>query len=189
VNRLVLLSLVLAATAACGDNHPGGPLIYSNPSGGALRLVKARTATPTSMVLDLVVGDQPLTGYSAGFDLPLAHDKVTLVAFTPGTALDPGSAPVAALGVIGSQGPLADVLFTGQSQKAAGTGAVTTDTVLAPHTVLYSIELAPAELHTAGVVFDGTADGFVVLSGGLRDKVGLTVVEPADVAIGKLEVE
>ena len=37
---------------------------------------------------------QPLTGYSVGFDLPLDDTKVTLGAFTPGTALDPGSAPV-----------------------------------------------------------------------------------------------
>jgi hypothetical protein len=38
------------------------------------------------------------------------------------------------------------------------------------------------------VVFDGTAAGFVLPSGGMRDRTGSAVVEPADVAIGKLVV-
>ncbi len=189
MNRMIWIGMLGLALAACGDNNAGGPLVYKNPEGGALRLVKDKDSTPTSMILDFVVGDQPLTGYATGFDLPLAHNKVILTAFTPGTALDPGTTPVAASGTIGKAGALEDVLFTGQSQKAAGTGAVITDTELAPKTVLYKIQLDVSERATPGIVFDGTAEGFVLLSGGLRDKAGLTVVEAADVAIGKLEVK
>ena len=39
-----------------------------------------------------------------------------------------------------------------------------------------------------GVVFDGTASGFVLPSGGMRNRAGMTVVEAKDVAIGRLEV-
>ena len=109
----------LAMLAACGDNIPGPPIAYTDPSGGVLRLVKDRTTTAHTVVLDLIVGDQPLTGFSAGFDLPLDTTKVTLIAFTPGTALDPGPAPLAAQGVMPSSGPLAGMLVTGQSEKAA----------------------------------------------------------------------
>jgi hypothetical protein len=122
------------------------------------------------------------------FDLPLDATKVTLGAFTPGTALDPGSAPASAAAVIPTQGPLAGTLVTAQSQKASGAGAVATDTVLAPKTVLYTIELDVVEPLKAGVVFDGTSKGFVLASGGLRNKAGLTVVDPSQVKIGKLEV-
>jgi hypothetical protein len=182
-----ILGLALGlGLAACGSD---GPLIYSDPSpGGALRLVENPKATPKAMKLDLVVGDAALTGYSTGFDLPLDATKVTLGTFTPGTALDPGSAPAAAAAIIPTQGPLAGTLVTAQSQKASGAGAVATDTVLAPKTVLYTIELDVVEPLKAGVVFDGTAKAFVLASGGLRDKAGLTVVDPSQVKIGKLEV-
>ena len=40
----------------------------------------------------------------------------------------------------------------------------------------------------SGVIFDGTAAGFALPSGGMRTRAGTTVVAPADVAIGKLEV-
>ena len=39
-----------------------------------------------------------------------------------------------------------------------------------------------------GIIFDGTDPAFVLPSGGLRDRAGNTVVAPADVAIGRLEV-
>jgi len=53
--------------------------------------------------------------------------------------------------------------------------------------VLFTIEL-DLVYGTPGVVFDGTAPGFVLRSGGLRSLAGLTVVESRDVAIGALEV-
>lgn len=168
----------------------GGPigLVYTAPPAGALRLVKNPGATATSMVLDFVVGDAPLTGFSTGFDLPLDASKVTLGSFTPRSALDPGSAPRAAAAVIASQGPLRGMLVVGQSQKATGTGAVPTDTVLAPNTVLFTIELDLVQPPQGGVVFDGTANGFLLPSGGLRNKAGLTIVDSQQVKIGKLEV-
>jgi hypothetical protein len=144
-------------------------------------------STSHSVTLALVVGDQPLTGYSAGFDLPLDIAKVRLADFTPGAALPPGSAPSAALGKLVTTGPLAGNLVVAQSQKASGTGAVATDASLPAHAVVLSFTL---EVSTAtnGVVFDGTAAGFHLPSGGLRNRAGLTVVTPDQVAIGKLEV-
>jgi hypothetical protein len=185
VSRLILLCSLALAASACGTD---GPLVYSDPPAGALRLVKNPKATPKAMKLDLVVGDAALTGYSTGFNLPLDTTKVTLGTFTPGTALDPGSAPSAAVAVIPTQGPLAGTLVIAQSQKASGAGAVATDTMLAPRTVLFTIELDVVEPLVGGVVFDGTAKSFILASGGLRNKAGLMVVDPSGVKIGKLEV-
>jgi hypothetical protein len=113
---------------------------------------------------------------------------VTFGGFTPGTALQPGSAPVAAQALVPASGPLAGMLVAAQSQKATGPGAVPTDTALAPGSVLFTVKLELVPGAAPGVVFDGTAAGFVLPSGGLRDRAGLTVVEAKDVAIGKLSV-
>jgi len=181
-----LALVMLLAAAACGDNLPG-PITYTDPSGGKLRLVRT-SQSETSIALDLVVGDQPLTGYTVGFDLPLDDTKVRLDRFTPGTALSPGASPVTAMGRISTTGPLAHQLVTAQSQKASGMGAVTTDTTLLPGTVVYSLDLVVIDTGASGVVFDGTAPGFVLPSGGMRDRTGTTVVEARDVAIGKLRL-
>lgn len=180
---------ILVPLAACGDNEK--PLLdYENPpAGGALRLVKSKTKpkTETEVVLDLVVGAAPLTGYSVGFNLPVAHGTVRLTSFVAGTALDPGTSPPAAQGIQPSRGPLADHVVTGLSQKASGPGAVATDATLPAGAVLYTIHLE-AVGGGDGVVVDGTAEGFLLPSGGMRDRAGTTVVEAKDVAIGKLEV-
>jgi len=179
--------LALFLVAACGDNV-APPLSYSDPSGGKLRLVRDAHTSTKYVILDLVVGDQALTGYSVGFDLPFDDTKVTLSAFTPGKVLDPGSDPVAAKGLVPAAGPLAHQLVTGLSQKADGGGAVATDTEVKPGAVLYSIKLDLVQEAPAGIVFDGTASGFVLPSGGMRDRLGNSVVDAKDVAIGKLEV-
>ena len=179
----------LAALAACGDNT-APPLRYTDPGAGKLRLIQGPgvgAGPQTSVVLQLVVGDAPLTGYSVGFDLPLDDAQVALAGFTAGTALAPGTAPAAALGTLSSTGPLAHQLVTGQSQKASGGGAVPTNTTLAPGTVLYAVQLELRKGAAGGVVFDGTAHDFVLRSGGMRDRAGTTVVSASDVAIGKLE--
>ena len=176
--------LLLLALAACGDNL-SAPLTYHDPKGGKLRLVRNQTSTAEHLVLDLVVGKDALTGYSVGFDLPLDDRRVHLGDFTPGTALDPGPAPLAAMAALADDGPLAHVLVTGQSQKATSHDA---DATLAPGTVVYSVSLDLVQHAPAGIVFDGTKPGFVLPSGGMRDRAGSAVVEPADVAIGKLEV-
>lgn len=176
--------LIIVALAACGGGD-GGPLVYSNPKTGKLLLVKNSKATGKVMLLDLVVGKEALTGYSTGFDLPLDSSLVTLTDFTPGTALDPGSSPTAAQAMIATDGPLAGMLVAAQSQKAAGTGSVATDTTLAPGAVLFTIKLEPVP-GVKGTVFDGTASDFTLPSGGLRDRQGNAVVDTADVSIGKL---
>jgi hypothetical protein len=189
------LAIGALAAAACGDNDHGGDptppplrLIYTAPRAGALQLVQSARSAPAAIVLDLVVGDAPLTGYSIGFDLPIDTRKVKLAAFTPGTALDPGDAPRAAAAVIGDAGPLRGMLVVGLSQKASGTGAVATDAQLAPGAVLLSVEIDLPVLPEAGVVFDGTAPGFRLPSGGLRNRAGATVVDASQLRIGKLEV-
>ena len=78
----------------------------------------------------------------------------------PGTALPAGSSPSAAVGALPTKGPLANMLVTGQSQKATGDGAVTTDANLAAGAVLYQLKLEPVFGAEIGVVFDGTATGF-----------------------------
>lgn len=196
MKRLISMCVVAAAASACGGGTPGGGmpgggtpgLTYSDPGAGALRLIKNPRATLTAMVLDLVVGDAALTGYATGFDLPLDTSKVKLGAFTPGTGLDPGSAPAAAGATMPSDGPLRGMLVVGLSQKAAGTGAVADDTALPPGTVLFTVELDAVEPLQRGVVFDGTASGFALPSGGLRNKAGTAVVDPGQVQIGKLEL-
>lgn len=185
MNRLIAGCVIAAAAAGCGGDPQ---LTYTDPTGGALRLVKNPGSNTKAMVLDFVVGDAALTGYSAGFDLPLDISKVTLGPSTPGTALNPGSAPVAASAAMPSTGPLRGMLVVGLSQKATGTGAVATDTTLPPGTVLYTIELDVIEPRHDGVVFDGTAKDFVLPSGGLRNKAGMTVVEASQVKIGTLEL-
>jgi len=188
MNRSISLCALAIAASACGG--PGGPpgLTYTDPpAGGALRLVKNARSTQKAIVLDLVVGDTALTGYATGLDLPLDASKVALGPFTPGTALDPGSAPAAAGAAIPSQGPLRGVLVVGLSQKATGTGAVATDRALPPNTVLLTVELDAVEPLHGGLVFDGTAQGFALPSGGLRNKAGMAVVDAGQVKIGKLE--
>jgi hypothetical protein len=181
-----LVAIVLVC-GACGDNLKG-PITYTDPSGGKLRLIQdPGTHSGKAVVLDLVVGDQALTGYSVGFDLPVDDTKVTFKGFTPGTPLSGGTGPVAARGVLPQTGPLAHQIVTAQSQKASGDGAIATDTTLQPGAILYSFEL-DAVAGANGVVFDGTATGFVLPSGGMRDRTGTTVVDAKDVAIGKLEV-
>ena len=183
------LALILLVLSACGDND-GPPLQYTNPpKGGKLRLVRNADTSMNYVKLDLVVGDAPLTGYSVGFDLPLDDTLVTFGGMTPLTALDPGTDPVAAKATVPQKGPLAHMLVAGLSQKAAGTGAIATDTELKPGAKLFTIELDLVQNAPAGVVFDGTASDFVLPSGGLRDRAGNAVVAPADVAIGKLEVK
>ncbi len=188
MNRTLFALSLSIVLAACGDNERP-PLDYTNPpAGGALRLVKNGATTGKEVVLDLVVGDHPLTGYAVGFDLPVNPRAVRLGTFEPGHALEAGTEPTAAKAALPATGPLANMLVTAQSQKASGPGAVATDTVLAPGTVLYTVHLQLVGGAAAGVVFDGTASDFVLPSGGMRDRSGTTVVEAKDVSIGKLEV-
>lgn len=183
MNKLLLAVILLAG---CGDNIHA--VDYTAPSGGKLRLVHGTEAVGDDIALDLIVGDAPLTGYSVGFDLPLDATQVTLVGFTPGTALPAGSAPAAAMAQLPTSGPLAGMLVAGQSQKASGAGAVDTDATLQPGDLLFTIRLHRRAGADGGVVFDGTADDFVLPSGGMRDRAGTTVVGPDEVAIGKLEL-
>ena len=185
MNRAVL-ALVPFALAACGDNAVPR-LSYTNPPpGGALRLISGERASASRLSLSFVVGDQPITGYAVGFDLPLAPDRVQLASFTAGRALDPGPGTGAsvpsAMAKIPYNGPLANNLVTALSQQGAS------DTALAPGSVLYTLELVAGAEAPEGVVFDGTAAEFLLPSGGMRARSGTTIVAAPDVAIGRLEL-
>jgi hypothetical protein len=80
------------------------------------------------------------------------------------------------------------MLVAAQGQKASGAGAVASDTALAPNTVLYTLRLELTSRAMTGVVFDGSAAGFVLPSGGLRNRAGTAVVEASQVGVGTLEV-
>jgi len=177
------LACLVVFVAACGDNQHIGPLVYTPVDGGKLRLDRDDASTGTKLVLDLVVGNQPLTGYSAGFDLSLDASKVTLASSSAADGgFDLGPPPLAFGVTIGSSGPLTNELVVAVSQKATQSP---TDKMLPMGTKLLSFELDAVEPLSAGVVFDGSTG---VPSAGMRDRAGNTVVDTADVAIGKLEV-
>lgn len=189
--KSISLLVVVGALAGCGDNIRPMFDYQDPPKGGLLRVVKSHTkpTAQTEVVLDLVVGDQPLTGYSVGLDLPLDRNLAQLGEFLPGTALDPGTSPPAAAASHPKGGPLANTVVLGLSHKATGEGAIATDTTLAAGAVLFTFRLEMAGGAPDGVVLDGTAADFHLPSGGMRDRAGTTVVEAKDVAIGKLDVQ
>jgi hypothetical protein len=166
----------------------GTGLVYVDPpAGGKIRLVRDASSTGTRVVLNLVA-NTTLTGYYLGFNLPLDSTKVHLSAaapFTPGTALPAGSAPAAAKAVLSTTGPLAGVLVTGQSQKAAGAGSVPSDTTVSAAAIFYTVRLDAVGGASPGVVFDGSAPGSR-FGAGMRNKAGTDVAVSTDFAMGKL---
>ncbi len=171
---------------------PPSALVYVDPpAGGKVRLVKdASTSTSTQVVLKLV-SNASLSGYSIGFDLPLAEGRVSagspLATFAT-EALNPGGPPQAIGAAIPTSGPLAGVLVIGMSQKAAGNGAVPNDAQIAPGKLFYSVKLGLAAGAPLGVVFNGGAPGSRFRAS-LRDKLGNEVVSQGDFAIGTLSVQ
>jgi hypothetical protein len=161
-------------------------LVYTPPdvSGPqSLLLVADAASTPALVTLHLTAAVQ-ITGYSAGFNLPADASLASVTGISKGNSLDPGTLPAAMAAALPSSGPMANTLTSGLSQKAAGNGAVTTDTVIAPAQVLYTVTVAPKSA-VPGVVFDGTLGG---ARAAVRDRVGNEVLSQADFAFGKLEV-
>ena len=169
------------------------PSVYTNPAAGTLRLVRNSASSDTTSVLDFIAVEAPKASvYAAGFNLPLDVAKVALDVAKPFVlpatlALDPGSPPRAASAALPSSGPLANNLVTVLSQKAAGAGAIATDTAVTAGAVLYTVTLNLLAESAPGVVFDGTTAA-TVTSGGMLNKVGEAIVQPKDIGIGKLEV-
>lgn len=167
-------------------------LVYTDPTAGVVRLARNAASTDSVVVLDFAVSQAPAGAvYAAGFNLPLDATRVTLDLKSPFTlpatlALDPGTAPRAALAVLPTSGPLAGNLVTVLSQKAAGAGAVAIDAKVLVGAVLYSVTLDLQPDAPPGVVFDGGKNPLV--SGGLRNKAGEAVVAAMNVGIGKLEI-
>lgn len=178
-------------TSAAFDVTPSPlQLVYTDPAPGKkIRLVKNPSSTGSTMILDLVA-NAALTGYSVGMNLPLDTGRVQLdaVPMVTGTALLPGSSPAAAAAVIRGSGPLSGVLASGQSQKAAGAGAIPTDSSVAVGQVFYSVRLDLRGTATVGTVFDGAALG-AAFAAAMRDRAGNDTVLASEFAIGRLEVQ
>jgi len=169
----------------------GGPvgvhgLVYTNPdvtTQSMVLTVNAAASNAGSVVLNLSAA-APAVGYSIGFNVPADSSRAALTSIVKGVALNPGSAPAAIAASLPGTGPLANTLTAGLSQKAAGTGAVTTDTGITASQVIYTLTLKPIST-SPGVVFDG-ANAF---RAALRDKAGNEVLSQDAFAIGKLEVQ
>jgi hypothetical protein len=160
-------------------------LVYTNPASGRIRLVRNPASTDTLLVLDLIAAET-LTGYGVGFNLPVVPNAVRLNSMVPGIALPAGSNPAAAKAALPSSGPLQGILTSAQSQKASGSGAVPTDTLVPIGSVLYTLRLDLLSA-TPGVVFDGAALS-PAFNAAMRDKLGNDVVRRGEFGIGRLEV-
>jgi hypothetical protein len=175
-------------TASADTMVVAGPAYYYvPPTTGKIRLLPNLTqSTPTLAVLELTAMVD-LTGYFVGFDVAIDPTQVAPDAslMTPGTVLNPGSAPAAVAAAIPTAGPLAKALVTGISQKATGGGAVATDATIHAGDVFYTIKLPLRSGATGGTIIDGTVAKNVIRAG-LRNKVGTEVVGIADFGIGKL---
>ncbi len=182
---LVASSSGLAGARSSPFTVAQASLVHTDPASGKLRLVRNPASTDTLLVLDLVTAEA-VTGYGVGFNLPLDSQRVRLNSMVPGTALPAGSNPVAAKAALPSSGPLQGILTSAQSQKASGSGAVTTDTLLPAGSVLYTLRL---DLISAvpGVVFDG-ASLSPAFNAAMRDRLGNDVVRRGEFGIGRLEV-
>ncbi len=164
-------------------------LVYVDPPAtGKLRLVKDDAASDWNLLTLKVVTTTPMTGFSAGMNLPVG-EGVTVApdGFIPGTALPVGGSPVAAVASVPTAGRLKGTLIVGVSQKAAGAGAVPTDSAIPAGSTLYTVKLALAPNTPARKVVDPAAlpGGFWA---GLRDRAGNDVAAPNDVAVGSLEI-
>jgi len=174
-------------TATDSTTVDGPAYYYVPPMGGKIALLpNVAQSTPTLAVLDLVALTD-LTGYFVGFDVAVDGTKLAPDAslMTAGTVLNPGSNPAAVAGAIPTAGPLANVLATGISQKASGTGAVATDATIATGSVFYTVKLPLKSGATGGTIFDGTVAKNKIRAG-LRKKDGTEVVGVADFGIGLL---
>jgi len=160
-------------------------LVYTDPTSGKIRLVRNAASTDTLLVLDLVTA-QDVTGYGVGFNLPVNPLAVRLNSLVPGTSLSAGSNPAAVKAALPGSGPMRGILTSVQSQKASGTGAVPTDTLVPAGSVLYTLRL---DLTAAvpGVVFDG-ATLSPAFNAAMRDKLGNDVVRRSEFGIGRLEI-
>ncbi|WP_164001004.1 beta strand repeat-containing protein [Pyxidicoccus caerfyrddinensis] len=187
---------VLAASAASlvgADSSAfdvyGATLAYTDPAGGRIRLMRNPASTSTQLVLDVVAAED-LSGYGVGFNLPMDATKVRLAAqgaITAGAILSAGASVPAVAAVLPVSGPMAGVLTSGLSQKAAGSGAVATDTAIPTGSVLYQLKLELAPGAESGVVFDGANLGGR-FKGLLRNKLGDDVVGSSGFGIGRLEI-
>ncbi len=164
-------------------------LVYTAPAaGGKVRLVANAASTPEVAVLDLVTS-VPLTAFSAGMNLPLdlTRARADATSLVPGSALPPGTAPIAAGAALLATGPLKGVLVSVQTQKAAGNGATPSDSAVAAGAVLYTLRLHLRGSAATGAVFDGTSLP-AAFRAAVRNKAGTNQAGSTDFLIGKLSV-
>jgi hypothetical protein len=170
--------VLLLALAGCGDDTPGGPYAYRDPSAGKIRLVRNTSASNADrIVLDLVTTER-LHGWAVGFNLPLDSNRIALDPQAPMIAGRAWSDNVGKV-VIPQDGPLSGVLVAAQSARSGD------DVDIPAGTVLLSVRLGQRAGGTSGTVFDGAPQGF---RAGLLDKRGNVVVAASDFAIGRLDL-
>lgn len=164
----------------------GAGLVYTDPTTGQVKLVRDASSTSTHLVLNLVVGDQALSGFGVALNLPAGATQVSMgsgVTANP-AILDPGG-----LMLTGKQftsGPMAGALTVGVARKkqTASDGDLT---LPAGATLLsFALDLVPQA--AAGVVFDGAAGG-KVLRGAVIGASGQEAVSTAGFGIGKLSIQ
>jgi hypothetical protein len=182
---------VYAATAGLSGSPvffnvgSGGLMYFDPPLGGKIRLVRNTRSNRQKVWLDLVAATE-LVGFTVGLNVPLQGGLVALENFLHGQVLPAGSNPIAARALIPPTGPLKGILVTAQSQKAAGAGALNSDSSLGAGAVFYTLVLGPIPGASAGVVFDGAGSPPGVRAG-LLDLAGNEQVGAQDFALGRLE--
>jgi len=182
----------VTATDAAGFGGTSGAvdvrgLVYISPSTitAALALVPDTAVSNAGHLVLNLVAVAPLTGYSAGFNIPADSTRVTVMQIAKGNSLNPGNAPAAIAAALPGTGPLANVLTSGVSQKAAGAGSVAGNATVAVGQILYTLVLRPTST-VPGTVFDGSLPG---VRAAVRDSDGIEVLTQADFAIGRLDLQ
>jgi hypothetical protein len=176
-------STTAQATVTVTAPQGGTKLAYVDPSAGALRLVKNASSSDAHAVLDLVVGDQPLTGFGVALNLPLDAAKVQ---YADGNLVPTSAMTTFSTAKLPSSGPMAGVLTVGVARKK---GAKTDgDVALAAGTLLFTITLDLKAQAPLGTVFDGASPG-AGFRAALLSVDGSEVVSSSAVAVGALSVQ
>jgi len=177
------------ATTTVTVTDPVLRLEYVEPPAttGGLRVVRNLSSSDARMILDVVVGPQPLNAFGLALNLPIdvARARFPTDGLILGNALNPGAAPQTALAKVPASGLFQGVLMVALARKklAAGDG----DVQLPAGTRLFSLTFDLVPSAPTGVVFDGVTPG-PKFDAALLSVDGRRVVDKTGVAIGTLSV-
>jgi hypothetical protein len=187
-----------ASIAGTGSTRVHG-LVYTDPATGlgkARLVLNALASNSRTVQLDLISNTTLVNSssfgfgygaaYAAGLSLPLEASRVALDAVPlvdSGSVLNPGTNPKAEIAALKD-----GVLYTGLSQKAAGSGASALDQSVIAGQRFYSVRLRLNPSASVGQVFDGTSALPARFRAAVRDHLGNDVITRSDFSIGRLEV-